>query len=269
MMDKDIFSFDRLWKLARFYTPAIRLVLIIFGLLLVFAFWISFTGMSIMKSNPENPFGFLLSSLGNSLAGWSYYAGPFVFAFCSRRGVATVLPASWVEKSVFMFGWVFVVYPAILAAIWYSLVGIFSIFSNVSSFNEMAVEMLRHDAPGFDMQNFAAASWLSTAASSMFTVAVTCMMIVYSRRHRIVMGIVGIIGSGFVGTLVGIALGIWALFYTDFIQSIQQDTFTPDSMTNNLLGTIMNSLPIVGIAVICVVIMIMILTVRKIRTCQN
>ena len=83
------------------------------------------------------------------------------------------------------------------------------------------------------------------------------------------MGIVGIIGSGFVGTLVGIALGIWALFYTDFIQSIQQDTFTPDSMTNNLLGTIMNSLPIVGIAVICVVIMIMILTVRKIKTCQN
>ena len=88
MMDKDIFSFDRLWKLARFYTPAIRLVLIIFGLLLVFAFWISFTGMSIMKSNPENPFGFLLSSLGNP---WQDGATMRAHS-CSRSVRGVVLP---------------------------------------------------------------------------------------------------------------------------------------------------------------------------------
>lgn len=267
-MENNNISIHRIGLLYKFYSPAIRLLLIISGTVLLGSYALSLYGVVMSRHYfNEGPF-FLIYSMGAGIAGWVYMAGPFILPMVSNRALITTLPASWAEKSIFIFSWIFVVYPLYLAILWYGAVGICSFFTDAASVNTAMMAHMSEVTGGLDVRTMAQGSRYFNVLSNMSMVAVATLIIVSVRRNRFILGVVGLLVCSFAASLVGIIVGVVVLLNSKFMEAAVAGAATPEAFAQNLLDEIAGAFPYVGIFSGLVLIVCIVLTVRKIRIRQ-
>lgn len=288
-MESDSFSLRRLGLLARFYTPVMRLLLIVTGIVLVACYFLSFYGV-ILESRysvyepgelpGSSPF-MLMYSTGVGIAGYVYLAGPFIFAIPKKRALMTTLPASWVEKSVFMFLWSFVVYPLFLAAVWYGLTGLCSLWSDKAFINDAMMNMLSQQVneslqsndvgpmTSLSFDRLLHNSNFYSGINNMSFVAIIILVISSVRRNRAILGIVGSLACSFAFSIIGIITGIYLLVHSHLLSEIVSGQSSPDYIVQAIIDELAAVYPVEACFAVVVVIVCMVLTFRKIKTCQN
>lgn len=269
-MNDKVFSMRRLGLLWRFYTPAIRLQLAISGIILLASYLICLWGASgcLGHGADEVALSMALYSFGAWIASWMYLSGPLVFGFSSQRRVATTLPASWQEKSVFMFGYIFVVVPLFLAAIWYGAMGVASLFTDAADANAVVLNMVGKETEGISMTSLTGNSRSGSVAFNMLSAAFGCLVIASARRNRIALGVVALIAIQFVNWLSGVALGIYAVFKTRMVQKIAAGE-SPDVSPQELIDVISGVMPVYSTICAIAAVAVVVLTVLKIKNRQN
>lgn len=269
-MNANDFSLRRLALLWRFYTPAIRKQLVLSGAILLASYLICLWGASgcLGRDVDEVALPMALYSFGGWIASWMYLSGPLVFGFCSQRRVATTLPASWQEKSVFMFGYVFVVVPLLLAAIWFGAMGVASLFTDAADVNAVVLNMVNSETEGINLTSLTGNSRAGGVAFNMLSAAFGCLVIASVRRNRIALGVVALIAIQFVNWLSGVALGIYAVFKTRMVQKIAAGE-SPDVSPQDLIDVISGVMPVYYTVCAIAAVAVVVLTVLKIKNRQN
>lgn len=258
----------RLALLWRFYSPAIRKQLIICGVVLFVSYFMCLAGSSGFNAGEGGGLWLALYSLGAMIAGWVYYAAPLVFGFCSQRRVATTLPASWQEKALFMFGYVFVVVPLFLALVWYGCVAVMSIFTPDANVTSNMMESISAEASGLSLGAMMKSSKYMSVVSYMASVALACYVIVIARRNRITLGIVAILAYSFLNWLCGVALGIYAVVRSKMFEHIAEGR-EPDMNPQLLVDIIAGAMPVLAVLCGMLLVLFVVLATLKIKTRQN
>lgn len=270
-MNADTFSFARLRLLWRFYTPAIRRQAVLCGGVLLLCYLICLAGASGCLANTGGSgVGIALAvySFGAWIVSWLYFMGPLVFGFCGQRRVVTTLPASWLEKSVFVFGYVFVVYPLFLAALWYGAMGVASLFTVAADVDAVATAMLRPDAGGLSLSEVMSDSQSANVLGNMMSAAFMCFVIASSRRNRVAHGVVAALGIRFVIWLSGVVAGVYAVFSTGFLSKALAGE-EPEVNPQALVDYIDSLLPVYSGVCTVMLLAFVSLTVLKIKNRQN
>lgn len=267
-MTNDNFSQLRMKHLWNFYWPTIRIQFLIGGgiVLLMYLAALFFT---ILQTNGSSEDLFFVSfyAMCCNFARYVYFAGPLLFAICRQRSIATSIPASWQEKATFMFGYIFVVFPALLAAVWYGASFVASFFTPcynvVSSMNNYIAD---YAGLPFPITQLASKSMPSSAISDTSIAALCAIMITYSRNNRLIMGIVGIVIGVVAYGIIGFIIGVCSFLFSDFLNIVVEN---PEQATNSVLTFIMNLMPYLTLLSILVTIILCYFTTRKIRYRQN
>lgn len=268
-METDKLSLHRIGLLYKFYSPAIRLLLIIGGTVLLGSYAMCLYGVSMTRLYPDDGPFMLIYSMGAGIAGWVYLAGPFILAMVSNRATVTTLPASWAEKSIFIFSWIFVVYPLYLAALWYGATGVCLLFTDLASVNSVMMDMIFERTAGINFGAMTNNSMLYNSLNAMVEVSVAALVIVSVRRNRFVLGIVGLIVSSFAFWIIGMVVGVVSVLRSGFIDEVASGGSTPENFAQNIIDQISAIFPFVGAFSVLVVIVCVILAVRKIKMRQN
>lgn len=267
-MENNKISIHRIGLLYKFYSPAIRLLLIISGTVLLGAYALCLYGVVMTRQYfNDGPF-FLIYSMGAGIAGWVYMAGPFILPMVSNRALITTLPASWSEKCIFIFSWIFVVYPLYLAVLWYGATGICSLFTDAAFVNEVMMTHVAEMTGGLDVRTMAQSSQTFNVLNNMSMVALAALVIVSVRRNRFILGVVGLIVCSFVEWLIGMVVGIIVVVKSQFIEQAAAGAANPEAFAQELLNEIAGAFPYVGIFSGLLLIVCIVLTIRKIRIRQ-
>lgn len=259
----------RLGLLARFYTPAIRMVLIVSGVVLVLAYVLSFSGVTLARIYQGNGNFMLMYSMGVGIAGWVYLAGPFIFAMPKKRALVTTLPASWQEKSVFVFLWSFVVYPLYLAGVWYCMTGLCRLFSDAAFVNEVMMGIISENVGSVSFDGLIRNSHFYSAVNDMAAVSIIALVICSVRRNRMVLGIVGGVVGMFAFWLIGVIMGIYIVVTSDVFSDVVSGASSPDSLAQGFVDELTKVYPIESGLAVLVVIVCVVLTIRKIKMRQG
>jgi len=263
-MESDKISIHRIGLLYRFYSPAIRILLIISGAVLLGAYALSLYGVVMTRQySGEGPF-VLIYSMGAGIAAWVYVAGPFILPMVSNRALITTLPASWAEKALFLFSWIFVLYPLYLFVLWYGATGVSSLFTDTASVNTAMMAYISDMTEGLNLNYVLQKSRIFSVLSDMALVSVAALVIVSVRRNRFVLGIVGLIVCSFVSWLIGVIIGIISIVKSDFVQQAAAGNVEPVA-PQEIIDVIAGYMPYVGLFSGLVIVACVVLIVRKIK----
>ena len=265
MMSSDRFSMRRLAMLAGFYSPGIKKMFLVSGIVLLVCYFISFYGTSMASIYPDKEIFILIYSMGAGIVGWVYLVGPLVFAMPAKRELATTLPASWAEKSVFVLGWIFVVYPLFLAALWYGASALCSLFSDSAWVNSVMLEHINNDSP-VDFNRVWGDSMYLNRLQDMAVVSVVALVVCSVRRNRIGYGVVAMLVTLFAFWLMGIVLGVVAALKSRVFQNIADQDVNPDSIAASIVTEVAELFPWVIVVAGIIVCICSLLIIRKLRT---
>lgn len=265
---------DRLIMLAQFYRPALRKQLIAAGITLVITYLLCLLGVHLLKTTDNHrALALLMYSGALWVANLTYFCGPLVFAFCRNRSVATTLPASWQQKSVFFICYILIAYPAFLAVVWYAMVGLCSLFTTDAAVNTAFMnylQMLDENTRTFSLTELTDKFWYSNVASSIIVVCCAAWGVCASRRNRSAMGVVGALGGMFINFLGGMAIGIASIASTEFIEGIADQTpVDPDNFANEIMDNLMAAMPMYSVAMLIISVGLLTMCVLKIKKRQN
>ncbi len=259
--------------LANFYFPAIRLQLIICGSLLALAYLLSLYALTSFRAyaGSENHSWTFIYSASHTLAEWIYFTGPLIFTMCGLRAVATTLPASWVEKSAFMFLYVFVLFPLFLAMIWYALTGFCSMFTTSASVVPTAIHLLSEEIGGIDLNHITSHSLFANIITQAMVAACTCFTIVNTRRNRLGLGIVTVFGTMFLNNIASCLLAVYAVLSSEsFMAAVTSASeVSPEALMNEIFESTCNYMPLYCAIYAACTCIITGLTIWKIKTRQN
>lgn len=263
-MINDSFSLRRVGMLYNFYSPAIRLILIISAAVVLGSYILCLYGAHMsMRYGMQIPF-FLSYTIGSTAVGWIYYLGPFVLVGVKDRGITTVLPASWQEKSAFVLSWTFVLYPLFLAVMWYGPMALCSLFTDAANVNETMLTVTGVRNEGFDLSSLMNKSGVYNIAQNVMVASMTLFVIISSRRNRLAHGvaacIISVVALGLAGVAVGIFAGVKAAFAAKAGAEIDGQ---------ELVAYIFNSLKYGAWIVVAVAVMLVVASVWKIKNRQN
>lgn len=273
MPAKNTFT-DRLLLLGNFYMPAMRLQLTLAAIVLMLCYLGCLASLNLLHS--ENNFlgiGVMTYSAALSLAGFTYYCGPLLFAFCRNRAVATTLPASWPQKSVFFLGWCLIAYPAFLAVVWYAMVGIASLFTPFASVNAAFLDYIQSLSEGISPYNIVQITgqhWYTNILSSLIVMSCTAWGVCNCRRNRLVFGIVGAFAGMALNFLAGMIMGILGAASTDLIRGIADGMeVDPEMFAEQFLDYMLRSADIVSAVMGIGSAILLAMCVVKIKNRQN
>lgn len=268
-MNDKVFSMHRLGLLWRFYTPAIRLQLAISGITLLMSYFICLAGAAgaLTAKITENGGWVALYSFGAMIASYVFLSGPLVFAYCGQRRVATTLPASWQEKAVFMLGYVFMLVPLFLAAIWYGSMGVMSFFTPAADVNATISHILLSETHGLSFDSIMSGSKFGSTVAETATAAFSCFVIVAARRNRLALGIVAVFGARLLNWLAGVIVGIYAVLSSGIVSRVAKgDT---DIAPQDLIGFIADAMPYYTALSALLTLVFAALAVSKIKNRRN
>lgn len=215
-MNSNILSIERMKLLAQFHTPYIRLHLIGTVIFVILCYALAIHGTILL--NELRPSGAFYYSIGIGSATLPFFAGALVFAMCRRRNVITTLPASDFEKTVFPLIYTFVITPLVMAATWYTSIGVGSLFleQSVPELNILShLNSIEHYDDSEAMSQLMSLSEVSSIFSSMLAVLFALCLISLSKRNRMAIGIIGLFGPKILYIIscfiVGIFVGLRAV----------------------------------------------------------
>ena len=269
-MESEIFSLRRLGLLCRFYWPAIKRQALWGAVVLVVAYVLSWVTLNNIHDVGQDDGMVGLFSLVQVLPAIVYMTSPLVFAYCRRRAVATTLPASWVEKGVLIVGYVLVVFPAFMAAVWYACTGLFALFAPWADIAKRTLEVFSV-LPGLDFSALTRGATLGNWLGYAWLGAMTCYFVAAVRRQRLAIGIASIFGGYVLTMIFGAIGGIYAVLNSGFVQAVKEGNFNPDSPDDfvaMILEEVRHLMPLYASlsALLCVVFVV--LTFWKIKTRQ-
>lgn len=268
-MNDKVFSIHRLGLLWRFYTPAIRLQLAISGITLLVSYLICLAGATsaLTAKITENGGWVAIYSFGAMIASYVFFSGPLVFAYCGQRRVVTTLPASWQEKAVFMLGYVFMLVPLFLAAIWYGSMGVMSFFTPAADVNATISHILLSKTHGLSFDSIMSGSKFGSTVAETATAAFSCFVIVAARRNRLALGIVAVFGARLLNWLAGVIVGIYAVLSSGIVSRVAKgDT---DIAPQDLIGFIADAMPYYTALSALLTLVFAALAVSKIKNRRN
>lgn len=265
---------DRINMLIRFYRPAMRAQLIAAGFVVAACYLVCLGALSILRGDQEHclPIGVLLYAGARSLAGMTFYCGPLLFAFCRNRAVATTLPASWQEKAFFFLAYILLAYPAFLAVVWYALLGLASIFTADAAVNTTFMEFLQNygDGTQFNLSDLSNQSWYTNVGTSLVVMSCVAFAVVFSRRNRVALGIVGGLVGIFINFAAGLVIGIASVASTDFMRGLRDGLVSaPNAFADQMMQNILYDARIFAIGTFVLSAILLALCVWKIKTRQN
>lgn len=243
MESQQLFSFPRFMMVARFYYPRLKKQIIF---LPIVAFVIGL--LSIISIIDQMKGTFVIASL---LLGACYTFSPLILATRKGTEIETALPATWVEKSVFLIGYcligVTILYfgPILIAeAVAHTVID----YSCGDLYNQMKEQGLIYKI-GYNI------------TSSLFYL-VTCMTaVICSTRHRVLNGILWVILINIIFFIVGVIEGILATVHADDTKDVEKIT----SIVKDIMDPIFNCL--IGGMIFLMIAMIL-FTVHKIKNRQ-
>lgn len=265
---------DRLIMLAQFYRPALRKQLIAAGITLVVCYLLCLLGLQLLKTTDNHQvLGIMMYSGALWVANLTYFCGPLAFAFCRNRSVATTLPASWQQKSVFFLGFIFIAYPAFLAVVWYAMVGLCSLFTSDAAVNTAFlhyIQLMDNSTSAFSLTDLTDSYWYTNVLSSIIVASCAAWGVCASRRNRMAMGIVGACVGSFINFMAGMAMGIASIASTDFIQGIADNNpVDPDNFATEIMDNLLEAIPVYSIGMLIISVVVLAMCVVKIKNRQN
>lgn len=236
----DRFSSGRFGLLWDFYRPGIlrQLGWMAAGLLCLY--------ILAILTRAANSFG--LFGLVNTMIVLPIYLGPLVFAVYRDRSLQTLLPASGIEKALFMLLYTVVAVPLAEVVIWYGIEGVFGVFG-------VAPDVLR----SFDGKIKESFMELGIADYDVFNPlrlatellpAVVCLYVVVSSRgQRVLKGIGGIVGTvvamGLVSGIYGAYMGFrFAMLESDGMAMEEAVRITVAEATPTLIAVMSVIVPL-------------------------
>lgn len=268
------FSIDRLSLLWNFYWPAIKLQGAIAGGATVLAYLLSLWGVSLIGMTPlsddyEPGIGLILYSFGSNLLYWCLFAGVLMFGMCRVRRDAIMLPASWQEKSVFYLGYILILYPLYILAIWYALSGLASLFTPCA-FTSRAIYTWLSEAPA-SVHAYVRLALPFNIVMTIFIISCGAFAMAYAKRSRVAMAVVGVLAGMAMNVVIGIVVGILVIVKSNEFANLttQPQNFSPEVFVDEVVA----NMPWVGgvaCAVTAVASMVLcVLVVLKIKNRQN
>lgn len=198
MESQKLFSFPRFMMVARFYYPRLKKQIII---LPIVAFVIGLLSVTAIVNGTKGLF--VIASL---ILGACYIFSPLIFA--TRKGIEieTMLPATWVEKSVFIIGYciigVSILYfvPIILAELSAHLFLDYS----CQDLTQMLITQGFMYETGYNLIN------------TVFFLALCMTAVMCSTRDRIIRGILWVIAGEILFFVIGAVEGILVATHTEW-----------------------------------------------------
>lgn len=269
MMENNTFSLSRMYMLARFYWPAMRWQLGLSAAVVLASYIIAlFSGLHVRMDAQGGPtFPIILYSMAEGIAGWVIYLAPLLFAFVGQRAVITTLPASWQEKAVFMLAYVLVVIPGLYFIVWYAGVGVASLYTPHANITAYIINIISSTDPQVRglLNSMIPHMEFNSSLTTLMPLALSCFLIEYSRRNRLAMGIVGIVGGQIIVFIMSMACTIFTI-----VRAVK-DTIDSnvDEMPDLIVHGLMDTIQIGSMVVTAAAVVLLILTVRKIKTRQD
>lgn len=277
-MNSNTFSIRRIAMLAGFYWPVIRIQLVIAAVVVAACYLISIFSVSMVYANGDDP-GLYMALYSMFISGGNlvYCSGPLIFAWCAQRAIATTLPASWTEKTTFMLGYVFILFPAFLAIVWYGLTGIFSFFTPYAAPVQAMMGVLAEQA-GDQMgiiDKLTNTTRPSNLASCAMIASLACFAVASVRRNRLAMGVLAIFGGMALNWLAGVFISVMAFLHSDSLMGVVENPGAAASeqlgnqIASEIITMMSDMMPVYGIICAIIAVTMAALTAYRIKTRQN
>ncbi len=257
-----LFSINRFGKFARFYLPMEKRIAVFTVLCVILGYILC--QISTMGTPKDGLF-----TLGSFIVLLPLYAAPLTFSRNTEASMTIGLPVSWVEKSVGMLGFCFVVVPIIMAITWYICIGFGAMFFvHVDPAAYMQKYIIASSEINFDsLQNMHEGTKIYSYISTMFAPAIGLFAVVNARKAKLTWGILSqIIAYIAVSILSGVYFAIIG-FRTGLSQVMKGgDMPDPNELAQSIVAKVMEMLPVMEFAILAVVVIALVLTVYKIKS---
>lgn len=273
-MTSNTFNIDRIAHLWNFYTPFIRRHWLIFGTTLLVAYALCLIGVTTTEANTDSSdFISLMSfSIGANIAELTYLCGPLMFAFCRTRRIETTMPISWTEQSAFLLAYTLVLYPLFLALVWYCSTGVCSLFTTSASVNTSMLSLLSLNSEFINLFDLMEQSKPLNICGLIMNMSCVAWAVTASRRNRLAWGIVAVFAGEFLNFVAGVSIGVLAFTNSQSFVNLANGITTDISgreLTLDIYHEFIQLLPQYYCVLICLSVLMLVLTVYKIRNRQN
>lgn len=260
----DKFSMRRVAMLARFYGPGSRRFLLYTALTVAVAYVLSL--LSTMGAPAP---GLGLFSLASILVGLPVYVAPIVFARYSDRTLTVGVPATWIEKSVFMLGFCFVAVPAVSAAVWYAGMGIASLFTDHADVTDFMLQYVMQDAkyPGLSSFNISWSRVFNSIAGVLPAIA-ALYAVLSVKRLPILFGVIAEVATYTVISILSGIYGVVLAFRAGVADGMRGMEPDPEAVVTDILNGLSDMMPYATAVVIMLLIAGAAMVVRKIKNVQ-
>ncbi len=229
----------RMGLLARFYSPTIRIHMILSVICVLLSYLIQL--LAVLQE------WHLLLSLGSILVYMPFYTAPLVFARYSDRTLSLSLPASTFEKPLFALLYCFVVTPLLMALVWYCSMGVASLFTSHADVTTCILNMADRQLSEGGISNLSVSDlnryrWVTEMLAPMIALYVVLNV----RRSPVVFGIVAIFVTLVVLSLTGgIIAGVYA-FKAGFDAAIAGNEPDEKAIVKTIMDSVSSSMWIVS-----------------------
>lgn len=252
----DRFSWQRTLMVGRFYWPTLRMQVLIYPCISLFA------GIIIALCQSNATVAMIVTGLLSMPLSLLLNFGPLVFGFKSDREIETMLPARTSEKSTFIILYNMVVMPALILFPKWAVLSLFYPDYTVSlagSGSSEAADLVKDMLNGTEWWQY-----LIGYAESLFPVAVCMLCVFLISKRRILMSIIWTVAAIMLPGLIGLAFGIWM----SVTQIISNSMNPQDNLPEVLIKDIMSLAWMIGTVALIVEIILCWLTARTIRRKQ-
>lgn len=253
MTNSDSFSWRRCLAYGRMYSPLIKYQLILWPLLALAIFLLSFASGFIS-------FGIIFIGLLCFLASFMVYFGPMVFAFGPDLSVETILPVKWSEKAVFV-----IVYSLILLPLCVKL----PLSGGVLIAGYISPELAQTNSY-IELQHFSLSNYGWWGMVQELIPAAVCLLavVMYSRRRVLMATVwtfVSLFGLGIIGFVVGL-LSVFRMGYNDGMEGMGRKA--PDEIVSSLMHNMSPYLITLAIIAVAFIVTVVCLICRRFKNRQ-
>ncbi len=182
LSDTDRTSWTRVMMVARYYYPRLKRQIIIYPLISLLLFPLSWT---LWKAGMPVGYQMVLNIIE-----WMIILGPIAFALCNSPEMSLSLPANGCEKGIFCMAYTFIAIPLLAGfPCW--------LFSALTGANVDVTEMFTETGVTMSADNIRVVKTMGFF-SSMAQMATCLWFVMASRHNRVLYGVLGTIGVGFV-----------------------------------------------------------------------
>lgn len=253
MTNSDSFSWRRCLAYGRMYSPLIKYQLILWPLVALAIFLLSFASGFIS-------FGIIFIGLLGFLASFMVYFGPMVFAFGPDLSVETILPVKWSEKAVFV-----IVYSLILLPLCVKL----PIAGGVLIAQSISPELVQTNSY-IEVQRFSMSTYGWWGMVQELIPAAVCLLavVMYSRRRVLMATVwtfVSFFGMGIIGFVVGL-LSVFRMGCNDGMEGVGRKS--PDEIVTSMMHSMSPYFIILSIVAAAFIVTVVCLICRRFKNRQ-